>query len=252
MSARGTARILWDRAQAGDLDAAHVLVDVLATSRKPRLGEDLLLALSGRMWHGPRRGEPLDPREHGAWLREALAQIGPALFPKACMPRLADVREIVATAAHVHLWEEYDYNVGVETQRIWGMLQRACAALHGTEGAKGRAGIPEIGGDEFGYVDDALDVANEVLSGFGVAQLAVDTVRSGLHVIEYVDLGELNRTTIAFPHRTQRFQVMNMSDVRNNLTRRFGTRATFWPRSPSPGAFAGACETERFSGRRRP
>ena len=203
---RALIRNLLTRARAGDMDAAHVLLDALHDYR-PDLAEDLALTLRGFA--------PLDAYEDGylvaprgkllpahlqiATLLHRLDNLQRTLFPRRrgpCMPNRAALAQLVAS---IH----GPPDAAQRLTTLWRALKRAC------------------GVDTQRAIQDAMEVADEVLYGHGVEELRVQT-RAGVRWGEYVNMGDTYNATLVWEAYSARFSVTTWGDVIESWERRWG------------------------------
>ena len=234
--ARELARTLIARARVGDMDAAHVLVDVLAQTRMPELGEQLSLALQHRhFWKRRSRyyGQPIESRGLGAlvWEKdgfrliahervvgEALDMVERRLLQQdPCLPLRRDVAELVRLSVGQGASPATLTRI---VQTIWTALRQSCAAIAGDDGSWGST------------VAWALVTASQELGSEAVARRHVYTRApqaqgaGGHYILDYVDLGARSRftggRTIIYDQRRRRFMVADVEQVAAELTHRFG------------------------------
>lgn len=215
--ARTRARPLLAAAQRGDIEAASVLLDVLAYTARPELAESLALALQGREAEGRvydtgtlenrhiapgsiateeylvRRGDRLPAHLHSENLTSTLRRVERTLFPRRrrpCMPNRRAIETLfrsiygpMPTAAERR-----------ELNRLWQALRRACNL------------------DTMSAIDAAMSMANDTLQGHGVEMLPGTGARWG-HL--YINMGDVyNQTLFAtLFERGTRFFVTTYADV---------------------------------------
>ena len=205
-TARRQVRPLLERAEAGDMEAANVLVDVLAYTTRPTLGEDLALALQGREYlnldyPAVPRGLPVPPEEHAENLAGILSHIRHNFFPRrrpTCLPNRAELRTLIENSSrpgHVH-------NIRRALSRLLTEMRGACRNTN--------------------YVGHAMERANDVTGGHGVEEMRIDTRRRGELAVEYVNFGDIYVATVVFDWQALRFRVASPADIIEGWERRFG------------------------------
>lgn len=194
---RQQARILLDAAERGDVDAAHVLLDVL-----PMLPDDhhasvalsteaLAQALRGRTH--PAGDKLPDAASRARNLRYVLARFRDWVFPprrSPCMPNRAALRELFEAA-------QSKMGSRSEFSKLWARLQNACDVTSRRN------------------IDGAMGYANDVLDGHGVELLRVRTRRGGTGRALYINMGDTYNPTLVW---NLRFIVTTYADAE----RRFG------------------------------
>ena len=215
--ARDLARTLIARARVGDLDAAQVLVDVLASTRMPELGEQLALALQHRhfqnrrsRYYGKPMRMPVLHKESVAIVQEALDIVERRLFGwEECLPLRRDIVHLLTATAPPGYGS---YNIDWEVGQVWRRLKEACRAL---VDADPRAAV---------YVRQALEKAESLLEG-RVFRRHVYTLRGGHYIFDFIEMFGHPHTggrTLIFDQRRQRFLVADVDQVAAELTHRFG------------------------------
>lgn len=187
---RALMKQLHDRAEEGDLDAAAVLVDLVAMQ-------------------GPQHAERAE-RLHQAVLKRDRQQITFSLLGiqrqflargLPCLPNRMAVRELVTA--------EYGFVEGRRhTAMLWRSLVDACRILTTQT------------------VEDAMRVADDVLNGHGFEELRVPVRRGPLREWKflYVNRGDPYVATLLYDKQAGRFFVTGWGDVVERLERRFGQR----------------------------
>lgn len=205
-----------ERAKAGDRDSAEILIDLIH-DEDPDLSEDLGLALQGRatlddVYPGTgsvvtRRGASLPVHLRGPNFTHTLQRIERWRFPKRrspCMPNRKELRDLLRTAQHVHAWTDEDYDVKRVLRDLWAALRRACEV--NTTPAH----------------EEAMDLANDAIAGFGVETVDVPTRRGGTPSFQYVNTGDTYNPTLAYDMQSSRYRVTTYGDMIEDWERRWG------------------------------
>lgn len=196
---RALIKDLLTRANRGEMDAADVLLDVIHDEH-PDLAEGLAHALA-------RSREPL--AAYRLPLIDALENIGRQLFPKRrgpCMPNRRDLERL--------------FDLPEDSNRfvyVWKALERACATDSAHAGRRGGGGAPREQA-----IRNAMREANDVLDGFGVEVIELETRRAGRVWGFYVNMGDAYDRTLVWDARGARFHVTSWGDVVERWERRWG------------------------------
>lgn len=197
--ARQQARILLDAAERGDVDAAHVLLDVLqVSSHDPYIVESLALALRGRSYPSGVELPTFESRARN--LKHVLERVRAWVFPprrSPCMPNRAALRELFEAA-------QDKAESRSEFAKFWATLQRACNSSSRTT------------------MRNAMEYANDVLDGHGVELLRLRTRRGGTRSALYVNMGDTYNATLVWDRHTDSFKVTTWGDIIESWERRFG------------------------------
>lgn len=214
---RAAAKALLRRAEAGEPDAAEVLVDALILVGHAEAAESLAFALRGRAYAdlGPDdnypwgfvRGAPLPSDLAPANQFFALSLARRHLFPirKApCLPSVAAVRRLFVQVYGAD--EASGRAVRARERVLWQMLGGACDADVRSE-----------------PVRRTIAFASSVLHGEGLAWFDI-RLRRGPRVVsvDYVNFGDAEAPTLLFDFSAYRFRVMSLRAIIELYERRFG------------------------------
>lgn len=195
-------------AERGDIEAAHVLLDVLqyfpgasgppdvVTSSRSYVVHQLAAALQGRTFPA---GDLLsDAASRARNLKNVLEYVRIQFFParrRPCMPNRKELQNL-------HRQVRGDDRRGF--QSLWNELQQACNST------------------SLRRVYDAMEFADEVLDGHGVEDVALATRRGGTRRAVYIEMGDTYNTTLAYDREVDRFLVTTWGDIVEGWERRFG------------------------------
>ena len=206
--ARQSAKALLRAAEAGDRDAAVVLVDALIHAGHADAAESLSFALAGRAYselgpdvttigaRGIKRGGRLPPQFHEDNLRWAIDLARRTLFPVRrlpCMPNEAALRAFAREAALTRF-------VGADARELLRSLRATLRGACARPAAFGR-GSWALGR----RIEAALDIANEIVRGDGVVRAFYLDMDGNEVAYDYVE-GMIG-TTLLYDHGADRFRV---------------------------------------------
>lgn len=202
---RSPIRALLEKAERGDLDAAHVLADVLLEGGD-HAAEDLVFALQGRTWPA---GAALKRDAAARNLKDAIRRVRMRHVPireRPCMPSREALLELLDRASHHHRWGPGDYPVRTILRELWSRLRTACRV------------------NSWAAHESAMGFASEVLGGYGVERVDVATLRGGTPSFEYVNLGDPYVSTLIWDLHDNRYRVAGWGDLVERWERRWGER----------------------------